>query len=657
MAISRIGSINPYRFSPNILYSQRHTGGSSPRSSNGIKMGADVGIGGFQTVSTQFEMKGMSSASGIGIGHALVINVPDKFSDFPRVDLLEEASSTGTAIEMLIERRTKAFSLAFDTVTGNMRNSDIGAAFTIMLMDAKRLCLEQMQDVRNPISAVEALENQYKTLEPLRDAPDAHFQRIPDDCFDVFLSVLRAMHGKSVDLEEAVNTSPFDDVVVVANSIPYDSASILFHHKVKGSIREKGSPGDHVSIETGTASKVGLVRVPGATSRIPNGAQLIIDGDKGNVIVNPEKKTLIFFTGKVERNATIYGKLERFRRKPAPLSTNANCDNPEETVNAISQGAKGVGLVRTERFFANDPHNHWLRMAAPGLEEQIEFYNSMISAARGKPVIFRTIDLTNRPDAEDKLFAYIDGMGDVQEGTSGINLCLDPSMPLHSIFRNQLEAFWLSKARQVMFPMVRDAESYYKAVAIARSVKKMLRGRATNPNLRFGIMVENPVLYKDLSELARKNSSIFFSIGSNDLSSLVTMNDRYSGSSAEQFNVCQFDQRVFAKIKEAVDIAKSAEREISLCGKLSNDWRGVLVLHGLGMNKLSFSNAKAADLARFITMHTKRAQIKPMISQIWNMRSPEAVIQMIESFTRDQIRSGVWKDLKPVYPLLFDEIL
>jgi phosphotransferase system enzyme I (PtsI) len=491
----------------------------------------------------------------------------------------------------------------------------------------------------------------------LRDSGDEKFASIYQDVKQLCVRMLAIKYGKTINLETAIENAGQGSLILVVRELSPADLPILNDRRVIGVVREGGSSKDHVSLRMIDREKAGLVGVKGVVGQIVNGVPLIIDGREELLIVNPTDEKLDLYQRLIVEKRAISERLRALRGVHVHLlecTTSilmmGNVVTAEEVASTVAHQMDGIGLVRTEFFFINNPVDDSVRKAEPEIAEQIDYYQNIIAAANGQEVTFRTID----PDV-DKSFPYFEELNGQLDPTSkkGIQLCLDRNSPYHFVFCNQIRALLQTQGRfRVMFPLVQSAADCRQVQALIEEIRRELEsaGQPTNQGIVFGMMVEHPRVLSVLPEIFKHKFIRFVSIGTNDLTHFLTATSRYSTTTARYFD--ELDPRVIRAINTTITQAVNHGIDVSLCGAMGNDWRGLLVLLAMGLEKISFSTG-FADLARKIILSVDKPTLEQMLVQIRKIKTAAEIRHYIGDFTREQIRSGQWCGLKEIEPLLF----
>lgn len=613
----------------------------------------------------EFEMLGVSVTNKIVKGYTLVIKGNLALEDYPRVNLLEEAQSRGEKIEKILEGRMNLLNNAFDSAIKIFEKSlfrddnNAWAGLNYVFIEIKTKVLEIMQNEK--VCASEAINmflNSEKMLK-LKNAGDDKFKSIYEDIYRFCAKVLAIKHHRSIDIEEELNQFGRENVILVINDIAPTDLWLLNDQRISAVIREKGSPKDHFSLLLAGRERAGLVQVKEAVNKISSGQEVIVDGRVGKLIISPSFLTQKLYSEKEEKVQLIVESLKSSRGKEARsldgfrLQLMANISNAQEIDFAIKHGMDGIGLVRTELFFM-EKEDLTPREAEPEIEEQIDFYQKLISSAENREIIIRTID----PD-KDKSFPYFKQIyGQIFNGENkGLAICLDEKgkNPYYYAFINQMRALLQTKGKvRIMFPMVTKESEFLLAMSLIDRIKTELEknGKKVNREIEYGLMVEHPRILEDLPSLARDEKAVFFSIGTNDLIQYLTGVDRYSEIAARYFN--ELDPRVLAAISRAIELVRNYNKEISLCGDMGNNWMNLLVLLGLGLRKISFHTG-FVDLARTIVQNIYFEDLNVLIDNLKLISTGEEIRKYVREFTKEKINSGRWGGLSRIESILFEE--
>jgi phosphocarrier protein FPr len=408
---------------------------------------------------------------------------------------------------------------------------------------------------------------------------DALLKERAVDLQDVGRRVLRLLADT---LEEEPNSFDVPVILVAEDLSPSDTAR-LDPARIIGICTAAGGPTSHTAI---IARSLDIPAIVGAGPAVLNqidGTQCILDGDAGNLYLEPGGADLALAQ---QAHAEWQARREAERLacyQPAITSDGhrvevvANIGAAVEAEQAVTAGAEGIGLLRSEFLFLQ-------RAEPPSEEEQFTAYSTMTRALNGLPLIIRTLDIGG-----DKEVPYLSLPAEQNPflGVRGIHLCL--ARP--DLFRPQLRAIYRAATTgpvKIMFPMIATVEELLAARAIAEEVRRELNA----PVVDIGIMVEVPSAALMAPELAAYAD--FFSIGTNDLTQYVLAMDRLHPSLARQADALH--PAVLRMIDMTVKAATAAGKWVGVCGGMAGDPKGAAILTGLGVKELSMSIPSVAAI-------------------------------------------------------------
>ncbi|MDR1293521.1 MAG: phosphoenolpyruvate--protein phosphotransferase [Bifidobacteriaceae bacterium] len=365
--------------------------------------------------------------------------------------------------------------------------------------------------------------------------------------------------------------------ILVAEDLDPGEAASVNSKVVTGIVLAAGSPTSHAAI---VARSLGIPMVTGAGSQVldlPEGTVLAIDGVAGTLTVNPSAAIVTDLKTKAKARRSALKAAAKAAREPAHLADDgpvvpvcANVGSVDDAIRAVSAGADGCGLVRTEFLFQD------LRQP-PTREAQVEVYRAIAAAMDGRRTVFRTLDAGG-----DKPIAYLPIPPEDNPflGVRGLRLCLR----YPEVFTDQLMAL-IEVARDfpvsIMFPMVADVRELREArILTARAAFR--QGGSVPDHLKVGIMVEVPCVAMKAAAFAPTVD--FFSVGTNDLTQYALAADR--GNPAVAGLGDGLDPGVLALIKALTRSARG-RASVSVCGELASDPAAAPVLVGLGVRSVS----------------------------------------------------------------------
>ena len=455
---------------------------------------------------------------------------------------------------------TDAIANAFQHVTQRLEQEISRAEKPIAeLLQATKLMLQDdelqqgiSQQIEAGTPAVTAINNVTNALSETLEALDNEYFR--DRAIDV-----RALG--SMLIEALSNTEkrqvPANAVIIARELSPLDTVQ-LAEAGISAIITMRGGPTCHAAIIARSWGIPAVVGVAESLLELPDGTPLIVDGDRGKVLLQP--------TEPLPHRITSRPTIKLLHRLPVY----ANIGSLAEAQRAMDAGADGIGLLRTEFLFQQ-------HTTMPDEEEQTAQYCAVSSILAGKPLIIRTFDI----GADKPLkFLLMPPEANPQLGIRGIRLSLQE----RALFTTQLRALLRCAARfpiKIMLPMLTIVDEI-------RETRTMLQQLATEMSLQIpplGVMIEVPMAALSAEELAREAD--FFSIGSNDLLQFLLAADRELAKVA--YLHLTEHEGAWRLLKIVSEAATAANIPLGICGEWASDIKKLPRLLELGINSLSVS--------------------------------------------------------------------
>ena len=574
------------------------------------------------------KVTGIAASPGIGVGPALVI-VREEFAVRDFTIPADKVEDEIALFERARESSKRDLAQIRNGIAAELGEHEAGIYDAhLMILDdpeLKRAVHEGIRDGRRNAGVVfrDWLSGVAARLERVEDE---YLRERRADVLDVERRVLRYLMGVG---PRSLAEVPAGSIVLAHELGPSDIA-MLDRERVIGFATEVGGRTSHSSIVARGRGIPAVVGVHGLIPAARQGATVVIDGFRGEVLVDPDEATVSTYRGRRERLAQGAAALSQLRDLPAVtpdgrrIELGANIELPSEVEHAVSAGADGVGLFRTEFFYLD-------RASLPSEEEQYKAYRAVAERMAPRPVIFRTMDLGG-----DKVASYLGTTHETNPflGYRGIRFALQHP----EVFRAQLRAIWRASAHgrvRVMFPMIASIEEQRRAIALCREVADELArtGVPHDPDLEIGIMVETPSAVWAADHLARE--ARFFSVGSNDLIQYTLAMDRDNERLAHLYE--PLHPAVLRSIRHTIEAGQRAGRWVGVCGEMAGDPRMAVLLVGLGVDELSVS---CFDLPR----------VKASIRSVQHARARAVAEEALALPSADAIRELLACRLDPLLP-------
>ena len=465
-------------------------------------------------------------------------------------------------------------------------------------------------------------------LEQFAEIEDVYLKERGNDIRQVAERVLKALNSQQKDPltdSEIIASSDFGvDAIIVAHDIaPHDM--LRFKDQLfTGFVTDLGGKTSHTAIVARSMEIPAIVGVRHASEMIRHGDWLVLDGERGVVVVAPDEQLLSEYR-KLQTQALKEGrKLQQLKHTETRTVDNvdiqlfANIESPEDATQAVKLGAVGVGLFRSEFLFMDR------NQALPDEEQQYQEYRRVVDLMHGLPVNIRTIDV----GADKALGAG----GDLsQTGTSPLGLrAIRWSLTEPEIFLTQLRAILRASAHgqaRIMIPMLAHAKEIDETLRLIEKAKQQLhvRGKPFNPNIQVGAMIEIPAAALVLPLFIDRFD--FLSIGTNDLIQYTLAIDRADHAVAHLYD--PLHPAILHLLASIIDQAKRANIPVAVCGEMAGDPSMTKLLLALGLTDFSMHFSQLLLVKREI-LGADVGQLKARIPRVLKAYEPEAQAKALE---------------------------
>jgi phosphotransferase system enzyme I (PtsI) len=530
-----------------------------------------------------FTLTGVSASKGIAIGR---VHVVDR-GQF-------EISESGIKPER-VKNEIARFHRALRSARGELKSikdripketaTDVSA-----FIDTHLLMLEDSALTKAPVKLIRERQcNAEWALKVQRDALVAVFEAMDDpylstrkDDIDHVVNRIQRILLKRQRLARGRRAQPLSDRIVFADDLTPADTVLMQHQGIAAFLTEFGGPNSHTAILARSLRIPAVVGLHGAQAYLRDEELVIIDGQRGVVIVDPDSTTIRHFERRRREIDRQVIARKRLRNSPVVTSDgetielHANVELPSDMAAAAQVGATGIGLYRTEFLYMN-------REEPPDEEEQYRAYMKMVNALKGAPVTIRTLDL-----GADK---QVDGSrpgapvsSNPALGLRAVRLCLREQ----GLFRPQLRAILRVSARnpvRMMVPMLSNMQELLQVLQLIKECQRELKaeGKAFDPDMPVGAMIEVPAAAVCADLFARRLD--FLSIGTNDLIQYTIAIDRIDDEVSYLYD--PLHPAVLRLIQTTISAGKKAGIPVAMCGEMAGDARYTRLLLGLGLKEFS----------------------------------------------------------------------
>ena len=559
---------------------------------------AGTAIAGGPALGINSVIRGQPISEGIGLGHVMLHEPRVAITDLLADDVEAEAERLDAAVAELKAALDELIDQGELAREGEHR--DVLEAYRMFANDRgwQRRLGEAVRSGLTAEAAVEQVQNRTRAR-MLRGADPFWRERVRDldDLSDRLLRMLTAKkEGGPVKLDMPPDAVLIARTMGAADLLDYDRS------RLKGLVIEDGSGQSHVAIVARALGIAAIGQARGIFERVERGSPIIVDAENGEIYLRPTSEVIQAYSDKARFRARRQRKYRALKDRPAMtrdeqrVALHINAGLQVDLVHLEESGADGIGLFRTELQFM-------IASSFPRLERQTQVYRGVLVEARGKPVVFRTLDIGG-----DKVLPYIRHEPEENPalGWRGIRMALDRP----ALFRTQLRALIRAAGTEelrVMAPMVSD-------VTEIRTIRELIereldlarkRGGPLPARVHFGIMIEVPALLFQLEEALPLVD--FVSIGSNDLMQYIFAADRGNERVSGRFDA--LSPAFLRALRSVVEAAGRHKVEATLCGEIGGRPLEAMAVIAIGFRSLSMAPASIGPVkAMVLSLDAGRAE-------------------------------------------------
>ncbi|MFN4243859.1 MAG: phosphoenolpyruvate--protein phosphotransferase [Tepidisphaerales bacterium] len=568
--------------------------------------------------------KGIGVAPGVVIGPAVVLDAEDTL--IPRRSIrAEEAAAEVERFRAALRTASEQLSALRDDVARS-HGEDIGQIFAFhqgLLKDKSLVAGVEKEITQNLVTAEYAVSTVMRRYAGnfLR-IQDKFFSERVKDIYDVEKRLLRILIGQR---HEDLGKLTSDVIIVAHDLLPSQTASLDRRH-VKGFATDVGGRTSHTAIVARAMGIPAVVGLGDLTAHVNAGDTIIIDGQRGVVIVNPDAEQLAQYQEDARAFSRFESELARLADLPAETLDGhqvcllANIESPEDIEDALRRGAQGVGLFRTEFLYLRGDQE-------PTEEDHYQAYASALRTLEGRPLVIRTLDLgadkyTKTQQASPERNPFL--------GDRSIRMCLH-DIPM---FKRQLRAIMRATVLgdvRIMFPMISTMMELRQAQLVLRDVMEELEDERVEfrRDIPVGMMIEVPSAALMAGQFAKEVN--FFSIGTNDLIQYTLAVDRTNEKVAGLFSPAH--PAVLTLIRDTIRAGARNHISVSVCGEMAGEPLYTLLLLGLGLNTFSMNGPDIPEVKKVIRSTTLE-HAKSVARRVMSFDSERQVMHFLREETR-----------------------
>jgi phosphoenolpyruvate-protein phosphotransferase (PTS system enzyme I) len=577
-------------------------------------------------------LSGIGVSPGVAVGPALVAIQRTQVLRFP-------VGPDGVARELsALERARQRSRTQLEQIRRRIataRGADLAAIFDaqLLMLDDPILVGRAAAVVRNErVNAEWAVQRALdEAAAVFDDVDDPYLHERKGDLHDVAGRLrmnLRDEKGGARDRLQDLDAP----CVLIADELTPSVVAQLDWTRIKGFATDAGSRTYHTAILARSLGVPAVVGLHDVSRRVPPGASVIIDGETGDVVIDPTPALWQEAEGRSSsRRITVLtheedGPLQTSDGEPIVL--HANIERSDDVPIALGAGAQGIGLYRSEFMLVGGPPD----MAVE--EEQYHVYRQLVERMEGRPVTIRTFDVDERQLARPLVDAALDArwfpepQRSGHAGLRGVRFGL--AQP--RIFKTQLRALLRAAAHgplRIMFPFVSSVQEVRDAKSLLLEAREELTLRGeTVPDVPVGIMIEVPSAAFTASLLAKEAD--FFTIGTNDLIQYTLAVDRTDDRVSNRYE--PLHPAVLRLLRHVRRAASRQGIPVSVCGEMASDPLLLKLLIGCGLREFSMTPG-AIPMARRVVRDTSARQMVRAAARVLTL----GTVEEIEQYLNDEI--------------------
>lgn len=440
-----------------------------------------------------------------------------------------------------------------------------------------------------------------------------------------FKDVSRRVLGNMLGVQTSKIGALSDPLILVSSDFAPADFALVDKSKILAIVTEKGSQTSHTAILSRSLGIPCIVGIPEVADKVSTGDMLLVDGYNGMLVINPSERTLSHYTelesAQKEVEALYATSL------PYPLVTpdgrafsmEINISSPDDITDFAMNCCDGVGLFRTENFFMSFG-------TFPDEETQFRQYRDAALAARGKPVVIRTLDLGG--DKNLSLMKSVNKEENPFMGYRAIRFCLDHKDTFLMQLRAILRASAYGKVK-ILLPMISSIREVEKTRLLVEQAKSELKNQSVpyDENIEIGAMIEVPSAALTADIIAAECD--FISVGTNDLIQYLLAVDRVNDLVANLYEPTH--PAVIRTLDMVVSAGQKAGIPVCVCGEIAADPIFAPLLLGMGVTEFSMS-AKSVSEIKFLLRKVPIEKARALRDEILTLKRSRNIASRLRSF-------------------------
>ncbi|WP_010630701.1 phosphoenolpyruvate--protein phosphotransferase [Sporolactobacillus vineae] len=566
------------------------------------------------------KIKGIAASAGIAIAKTFILKNPDLSFERKTVsDKEAEKNKLNKALDVSKKELTKIKETAEKELGKD--KAEVFAAHLLFLSDPEFVGQIAGKIDDEGVNAEAALHDVaaffIQTFEAMKD--NAYMRERAADVRDVSKRLMAHLLGVSFTTPASITS---ETIIIAQDLTPSDTAQ-LNRKYVKGFATDVGGRTSHSAIMSRSMEIPAVVGTKTVLETAKDGETAIVDGLKGEVILDPTDAEIEEYKQKAAAYKEQQAEWKKLLHEPtktkdgAHVILGANIGNPGDVTGVVNNGGEAIGLYRTEFLYMG-------RDQLPTEDEQFEAYKEVLEKMDGKPVVIRTLDIGG-----DKKLKYLPLPHEMNPflGFRAIRLCLERQ----DIFRTQLRALLRASVYgklRIMFPMIATINELRQAKKILFEEKDKLvaAGTKVSDQIQVGMMMEIPAAAVLADRFAKEAD--FFSIGTNDLIQYTMAADRMNEHVSYLYQ--PVNPSILRLVSHVIDAAHKEGHWAGMCGEMAGDATAIPVLLALGLDEFSMS-ATSILPARSQLLRLSKEELAKHKEAFLNMDTAEEVLEYVKA--------------------------
>lgn len=561
--------------------------------------------------------KGISASPGIAIGRALLLK-ENKYEILKKIvsDSRKEKQRLDNAVTKAKEELKIIIANAEKKL--GKEKVKIFEAHLLMLDDPEFIGVIISKILYENVNAEYAVKATSEDIAAIFETlDDSYMKERAADVRDVSIRLINIL----MEIKTISITNIQDKCILIAHDLTPSDTAQIDKENVLGFITEIGGVTSHSAIIARTIGVPAVVGLGKVLLNIKNNDLIILDGNEGLIIINPDESILKDYKEKIKYQQILKKELIKYKNIDTKtmdgikVEVSCNIGSIEDLNTALENGAEGIGLFRTEFLYMS-------KDKLPTEDEQFNVYKEVLENMNKKSVIIRTLDIGG-----DKKLPYlkIDNELNPFLGYRAIRLCLGTK----DIFKVQLRA--LLKASnygnlKIMFPMICNLEEIREAKKLLEECKEELKRENIeyDHKVQVGIMIEVPSAAIISDILAEEVD--FLSIGTNDLMQYTLAVDRMNEKVSYLYDF--YNPAVLRLINIIVRNANQKGKYVGMCGEMAGKKELIPLLIGMGLRELSMNASSILEVRKEIN-NLKFQKCRELANKLDKLRTSKEVIELL----------------------------